>query len=284
MPILLIHGGAGRVTNPQRRQAMALALSDTLAKAWPTLISAGSRAATVHAVQLLEDNPLFNAGIGSKLQEDGEARLSAALMDGARARFSGVVNVTCIQNPILLARQLLEEKDRVLSGEGALQRARELGLKETDVRTPAARRAWKEAIAGETGTVGAVAVDSAGHLAAATSTGGRGMERVGRVSDSCTVAGNYADSLGAVSCTGIGEDIVDGALATRLVLGLSHDKSLQELSKNCIELMRKKAWRAGYIAVDHNENWVADRTTDSLYWAVRHGEIEDGFWKEPKSE
>ena len=250
MPVLLIHGGAGTVSDPRKRKAMALALSEVLSKTWPVLLKAGSRAAVVRAVQLLEDNPLFNAGIGSKLQADGEARLSASLMDGPRMRFAGVINVTGLRNPILLARQLLEEEDRVLCGEGALNRARELGLEECDVRTRKTIEAFKDSIVGKTGTVGAVAVDTASHLAAATSTGGRGMERVGRVSDSCTVAGNYADDQGAVSCTGIGEDIVDAAIATRLVTGLSTGESLQEVSQRCISLMRSKGWRAGYIAVD----------------------------------
>jgi len=284
MPILLIHGGAGRVTDPRRRKAMADALSETLGLAWPTLKSAGSRAAVVHAVQLLEDNPLFNAGTGSKLQRDGEARMSAALMDGLRHRFAGVVNVRGLRNPILLARKLLEERDRVLCGEGALQRARELGLEECDVRTRRAIETWKNAIEGETGTVGAVALDSAGHLAAATSTGGRGMERVGRVSDSCTVAGNYADHLGAASCTGIGEDIVDASIATRLVQGLAHSSSLKELSEQTLSAMTENAWRAGYIALDQGGNWVADHTTESLYWAIRTPEFEEGFWKDGDSE
>jgi L-asparaginase len=106
------------------------------------------------------------------------------------------------------------------------------------------------------------------------------MERVGRVSDTCTVAGNYADRLGAVSCTGIGEDIVDAALATRLVHGLEHKLGLKELSDRILLTLREHAWRAGYIAVDHRGNWVADRTTESLYWAVRNDEGEEGFWKE----
>ena len=284
MSILLIHGGAGPALQPQRKSAVAHALSEVLSKTWPVLGQAGSRAAVVRAVQLLEDNPLFNAGLGSKLQDDGEARLSAALMDGARMRFSGVINVCGIRNPILLARKLLEERDRVLSGERALQRARELGMEECDVRTRRRIQEFREALEGQTGTVGAVAVDSAGHLAAATSTGGRGMERKGRVSDSATVAGNYADALGAISCTGIGEDIVDAALAARIVTGLGSEEPLNAVSERCLTLMRSKGWKAGYIAVDRNENWVAHTTTASISWALRSGDREEGFWKESHSE
>ena len=100
-------------------------------------------------------------------------------MDGPRMRFAGVINVTGLRNPILLARQLLEEEDRVLCGEGALNRARELGLEECDVRTRKTIEAFKDSIVGKTGTVGAVAVDTASHLAAATSTGGRGTTAAG---------------------------------------------------------------------------------------------------------
>ena len=139
-----------------------------------------------------ENNPLFNAGLGSKLQRDGGARLSAALMNGENERFSGVVNVEGILNPILLCAELQTARDRVLCGTGAQEKAREMGLREGDPRTEKAIRTWKEAIAGETGTIGAVVLDNNGHIAAATSTGGRGMEDVGRVSDSCTVAGNLS--------------------------------------------------------------------------------------------
>ena len=199
-------------------------------------------------------------------------------------RFSGVVNVNGLRNPILLARQLLEERDRVLAGEGALQRARELGLEECDLRTRRRLQEFREALEGHTGTVGAVAVDSAGQLAAATSTGGRGFERVGRVSDSATVAGNYADSVGAISCTGVGEHIVDAALAARIVTALSADDSLKNVSERCLGLMRSRGWKAGYIAVDRHENWVAHTTTAAMSWALRTEEREEGFWKERQSE
>tara|TARA_B100000530_G_scaffold237427_1_gene154319 strand:- start:857 stop:1603 length:747 start_codon:yes stop_codon:yes gene_type:complete len=220
----------------------------------------------VETVRLLEADPLFNAGLGSKLQEDGGARLSAALMDGHRERFSGVVNVQGIMHPIQLCAHLLEDRDRVLCGEGALTRAQELGLKEGDVRTEASIERWKNAVDGSTGTVGAVVLDAQGRIAAATSTGGRGMERVGRVSDSCTVAGNYASTFAGVSCTGIGEDIVDGALATRVVHGVEHGLSVSEVCQNLQAKMMLSGWSAGLIALDKNGEWAAIKTTDIMYW------------------
>ena len=216
MSILLIHGGAGAARTPERRSAIREALQEIAHEAFATLQVAGSGEAVVHATRLLEDNPLFNAGLGSKLQEDGVARLSASLCDGLRQRFSGVVNAVGLANPILLCQNLLEEGDRVLAGAGAFQRGEELGLRLADVRTDAASEAGKKGIEGQTGTVGAVAVDHHGQLFAASSTGGRGMERVGRVSDSCTIAGNHANPHCAATTTGVGEDIVDCALAVRL--------------------------------------------------------------------
>ena len=280
MSILLLHGGAGRARDVERRLAIARALREIADAAWPTLETAGSRAAVVHAVQLLEDNPLFNAGLGSKVQADGEARLSASLMDGSRERFAGVVNVLGLANPILLCRQLLEDRDRVLCGEGALARARELGLREAEVRTEEVLQAWREKREGETGTVGAIALDTAGHTAAATSTGGRGMERVGRVSDSCTVAGNFANHQAAVTTTGVGEDIVDAALAPRVATSVGMGQSLELASETLLADMERRRWRAGFIALDAGGGWVAHHTTEAFYWCARGATLRDGFWRE----
>jgi L-asparaginase len=267
MPVLLIHGGAGGERPPEVRSRIAEDLRTIGSTVWPRLEQDGSAVdAVVHATELLEKNPLFNAGFGSKLQCDGGARLSAALMDGATERFAGVVNVEQIAHPIALARHLLDEEDRVLAGEGALVRAKELGFQLADVRTEAAVARWHKGVAGQTGTVGAVALDSSGRLAAATSTGGRGMERVGRVSDSCTVAGNFATSAAAVSCTGIGEHIVDGALAVRIVAALEAGAPMSEAAAAIALRMRDRGWQAGLIALDGTGAWAAPHTTERLYW------------------
>ena len=221
MPALIIHGGAGSARTRAARDEIRTSLADIARAAWNMVLDgAPALNVAVEAARLLEDDPLFNAGLGSKLQSDGVARLSAALMDGKHECFSGVINVEGLLNPIQLCRHLQTARDRVLAGEGALRLARELGLPEGDVITDAARENWERALEGETGTIGAVIRDQSGHIAAATSTGGRGMEAVGRVSDSATVAGNFASPSGGASCTGIGEDLVDGALAARLVAAL----------------------------------------------------------------
>ena len=237
--------------------------------------------AVVEAVRQLERDPLFNAGIGSKLQEDGAARMSASLVDGTTERFSGVINIEGIAHPIDLCRYLLDEPDRVLSGEGALQRARQLGLEICDVRTADAIRAWEDGLRGSTGTVSAVACDQAGRIAAATSTGGRGMERIGRVSDSCTVAGNYADPSAAASCTGIGEHIVDGALAVRLVERIGAGTPLDTAAAALSSQMRERGWRAGIIALDAAGRWTAVHTTVSLSWHAVAAGHDRGFLDGP---
>lgn len=269
MPGLILHGGAGRPRPRAERAALKSLLAQVAEDAW-SQVKAGQSAVhvAVEAARALEDMPLFNAGTGSKLQSDGAARLSAALMDGHLERFSGVVNVEGILNPILLCRQLQQERDRVLSGAGALQRARELGLREGDVRTEAALQSWREAIEGETGTIGAVVCDLRGHIAAATSTGGRGMEGIGRVSDSATVAGNFASPNAGVSCTGIGEDIVDGALAARAVAAVDSGLAIEDATARVRERMVTRQWAAGLIALDRQGRWSAIHTTAVMYWTA----------------
>ncbi len=272
-PMLVIQGGAGRKRSLDGQREIAAALEQISIAIWPQL-QAGESAleVVVAATEMLEDNPLFNAGLGSKLQEDGQARMSASLMDGSTERFSGVVNVCGIANPIRLSRHLLDEQDRVLAGQGARAHALDLGLPQRDVRTAKAIENWKNAIEGQTGTVGAVALDRAGNLAAATSTGGRGMEAVGRVSDSCTVAGNFATSAAAVSCTGIGEDIVDGALAVRIVGGVESGLTLPAATEVLNLKMRSRDWTAGLIAVDATGTWSVMHTTEILYWHTIDGQ------------
>jgi L-asparaginase len=269
MPALIIHGGAGRARDRTGRDAIRQSLADIAQQAW-TMILNGShaRAVAVEAARLLEDDPLFNAGLGSKLQSDGGARLSAALMDGELERFSGVINVEGLLNPILLCEHLQTARDRVLAGAGALDRARALGLPEGNVKTASAIENWHRAREGETGTIGAVVCDTAGRIAAATSTGGRGMEAVGRVSDSATVAGNFATPRAGVSCTGIGEDIVDGALAARLVSAVDAGTPLDQAASMLEAKMRARDWSAGLIALDAHDSWSAIHTTEVMYWTA----------------
>jgi len=216
VPLLLVHGGAGsKAMSEERHRAYVESLKRILEQAYPVLARGGSAVtAVVRAVELLENDPLYNAGLGSKIQSDGKIRMSASLMDGRRLRFSGCVNVEGLKNPIRLAKLLQTRGDRVLAEAGARQFAREAGLPFASPFTPRARADFKRRRQGKSGTVGAVALDRKHRLAAATSTGGRGFEYPHRVSDTPTVAANFANRL--VSASGVGEEIVEHAVAARI--------------------------------------------------------------------
>lgn len=267
---LILHGGlgpaslAGQPRLEERRRALRRIWEEGRA-----FLEGHSAVETVvHVVRLLEDDPLFNAGTGSKLQQDGRARLSAALMDGPRRRFSGVINVENVRHPIEIAHLLQEEPFRVLAAEGAGQFARSRGMAEYDPVTAERRAEWQRGVAGISGTVGACALDREGRLAAATSTGGRGGEWPGRVSDSATVAGNYATEEAAVSCTGVGEDIVDEALAVRLAL---LGPRLAGEMAGVMEAYRRTGRLFGAIALDARGVASVGWTEGTMMYCYRSG-------------
>jgi L-asparaginase len=267
---LVIHGGAGPLPSPQRQEALQAALQEIAEATWP-MLQAGASAleAAVEAVAQLEDHPIFNAGTGGKLQRDGVARLSASLMCGHSSRFSAVINAEELRNPIRLCLPLLEQRDRVLCGAGAQALARELGFPAWDPRTEGSVAEWRRQLEGQTGTVGAVALDQRGRLAAATSTGGRGMERPGRVSDTGTVAANYASAEVAVSMTGVGEHIMDGGMAVRLVTLVEAGMGLEQAANALLEGMARRQWQAGFIALGRDGAIQARSSTPWLGHAVR---------------
>ena len=142
--------------------------------------------------------------------------MSAAIMDTDNYVLSGVINVEQVQNPIIVADQLGDATHTMLAGAHATAFARSQGIEEFDVVTRHRRQEWEDGLTGRTGTVGAVALDDNGVLCAATSTGGVGHETAGRVSDAPTVAGTYACDAVGISCTGVGEEIVNQAVAVRI--------------------------------------------------------------------
>lgn len=269
-PVLLLHGGLGtRAPRGEKREAIVQSLNFILAEVYPKLLRGMSALdAVTRACALLEDDPLYNAGKGSKIQSDGKIRLSASIMDGERRRFGGCVNVEGLKNPIFLARELLKKKDRVLSGEGARRYARELGLKFASPYTEHQLAAYRKKKRGKNGTVGAVALDSRGRLAAATSTGGKGFEYPFRVSDSPTSAGNFANELCAVSCTGTGEEIVEQAAASTLCAFMEAGMSLEKAMDALLKRSNQFNAEFGMIAVDHRGNFLGSRTKCTLVWAA----------------
>ena len=238
---LIIHGGffSESSTNQETKKAKQDALGHIATLGHEYLKTHTALETVVYTIALLEDNELFNAGIGSQIQSDGKVRLSASLMDGKTEKFSGVINIEDVKNPIEIAQSLLVYDDKVLSGEGAQKFARDNGFTYFDPITPQRKSEYEAKVNQQNnrGTVGCVALDGDGNLAAGTSTGGKGFEIPCRVSDSATVAGNYANKFAGISCTGVGEDIVSGALAAKIVTRVTDgfllkdacDKSFNEL-------------------------------------------------------
>jgi beta-aspartyl-peptidase (threonine type) len=226
LPTLAVHGGAGHsVAGDPGADAAHLAGVRRAAEEGFALLSAGGSAldAVELAVRILEDDPTYNAGTGACLTAAGDVELDAAIMDGATLACGAVGAVRDVRNPVTLARRVMERSGHVLLvGEGASLFAREVGIPAVEnaaLVTPRQRARWEAAVRCAPGkghgTVGAVARDARGHLAAATSTGGTWMKRTGRLGDTPLVGcGTYADDrLAAVSCTGHGERIIQLTLA-----------------------------------------------------------------------
>lgn len=211
---IIVHGGAGEIdpaSLPERQAGCRKA-----AEAGYEVLKGGGSAvdAVVAAVVELENNPLFNAGFGSTLNSEGKVETDAAIMDGATLRAGGVAAVSGVRNPVKLAQAVMTQTPHVLlTGEGAMRVARENGIercKPEDLIVPSQLEHWKR----KYGTVGAVALDQGGRLAAATSTGGMFDKLPGRIGDTPLIGcGTYADDRAAVSCTGFGEDIIRTTLA-----------------------------------------------------------------------
>lgn len=294
-PKLIIHGGAGSSLKGKGGiDIVRRSLFKVVEEVYALLLS-GTTAidAVVRGCQLLEDDPRFNAGTGSVLQSDGQIRMSAALMDGLRQRFSGVINVSRVQHPIDLTHFLQNSDDRVLSDYGAIELLRELQIPSYDAMTDLRLNEWmqerqenfEKSMAGVIaekelaepnnagrGTIGVVALDSQGKLAAGTSTGGKGFERIGRVSDSAMPAGNYATTDAAVSCTGIGEDIIDECLAARIVVRVTDGMSLSEAIQRSFTEAHQHQRDLGAIALDATGAIAWGKTSEVLLAAFHDGE------------
>lgn len=250
---IIVHGGAGRLT--PEGQPLALQGCREAAAAGAAILAAGGSAldAVERAVSVLEDDPCFNAGTGSVLNSRGQIELDASIMEGPSRRAGAVAAVRGIRNPVQLARRVLEDGRHVLlAGEGARAFARDAGIAECDERSlivPRQWQRWQERY----DTVGAVAIDRDGRLAAATSTGGTFGKLPGRVGDSPLIGcGTFADGIGAVSCTGVGEAIIRTVLAHTVASGLPAAASPREAAERGIRLLEQATGQeAGLIVVDN---------------------------------
>ena len=264
MEQLIIHGGAGSL---EGKIEQAQVMHDSLCKIWEEsfdILQKSTAEETVcHAIRMLEDDPIFNAGTGSKLQADGQVRMSSALMDGTNNRFSGVINVQNIRNPIEAAALLSKEENTVLSGAQATEFCRKNGMDDYNPITQERLEDYKKRCSGKHGTVGTVALDNEGHIFAGTSTGGIGYEIPGRVSDCPTVAGTYASTKAGVSCTGIGEQITQQAAAAKIVTRVEDGMPLHDAVTLTMSESNKFSYLYGLISLD-SEGHVEVGKTEAL--------------------
>ena len=257
-PTLIIHGGAGAREGShasfERYQQSLLSIREA---AWEVLRTDGARASVLAAIRLLEDDPVFNAGLGSRLQRDGVARMSAAMMDGRSESFSGVINIEGVRHPIDIAAALSGARHTVIAGAHATAFARSLGVEDFNPVTEHRLQEHRDQLAGRTGTVGAIALDVDGGLCVGTSTGGVGQEIPGRVSDSATAAGTYASPVAGVSCTGVGEHIVNHGAAVRIVTRVEDGAGLERAVSMTIDEADRRDLEYGLIALDHSGRAIA---------------------------
>ena len=297
---LAIHGGAGgdgpwkgpTDLDPQRIACMHNVLSTV-----GSMLESGLDAleAVTIAVEMMENEPLFNAGIGSVIAADGSVTMDASIMRGSDSAAGSVVNVTKIRHPVRAAKIVLDNNWPVmLNGAAADDFAIKNGIEEveqewliTDLRK-AQWQKWKDAKSrpGSTdeddtamldhdegmGTVGAVAIDKNGILAAATSTGGMTGKPDGRIGDTPIIgAGTWADQTVAVSCTGVGEAFIRTCAAHEVATRLRLGESLETACKNMLDMVAPLGGRGGVIAIDSDGNIEVPFQTMLMY---------RGYWKD----
>lgn len=292
---IALHGGAGTLTKGSltaEQEGLYLhALSEARDTGYEILSSGGSALDAVEmVVRLLEDSPLFNAGKGSVFTHSGEHEMDASIMNGKTLEAGAVALVKGIKNPIVLARQVMEHSGHVfLAGAGALDFAGKMGhqILGDDYFYDQLRYDQWQAIKdsdqfdldhninpeGKFGTVGAVALDAAGNLAAATSTGGMTNKKFGRIGDSPMIgAGTYANNKTcAVSCTGSGEYFIRGVVAYDVSAAMEYGKLT--LEQACHEVVHKRLVAlngdGGLVALDAQGNITMSFNTEGMYRACK---------------
>jgi len=282
MENLIIHGGVSTFQDKSTLyDEINDALCNILEESFVSLKDISSRERVINAIKMLENNPLFNAGTGSKLQNDGEIRMSAALMDGTKNIFSGVVNIQDVKNPIEVASKLSKEDHTVLCGAEATDFCRKNGMQKYDPITPKRLSDFQKKKRGSHGTVGAVAIDRKGNIFSGTSTGGIGFETPGRVSDSPTVAGTYASKKSGVSCTGIGEQITQQAVAAKIVTRVDDGMDLRGAVEKTIIESNEFSYSFGIISLDSKGNFEVGKTEeiDEIFYAFYNGKRIISFLK-----
>jgi L-asparaginase len=264
MQRIIIHGGCGAREEPNTPfAAYHVNLLPIIQAAREHLAKTNDAIATaLMAAKLLEDNPIFNAGTGSRVQQDGQIRMSASYMDSIHNKFAGVINIQNVQYPSQVAHALHRQHHSILSGEHATNYA--YTTLKMPPFNPMTDKRWQEYLSlkqGLTGTIGVVVLDDNGVICAITSTGGAGFEVPGRVGDSPTVAGNFASQIMGVSCTGIGEQIVNKAIAAKVHTRVCDGMSLQQAVERSIAESQADDDYVGLIALDHLGNICTGTTS-----------------------
>jgi len=306
VPVLVIHGGAGVIRKdltPEKEKLVRADLEAALSAGYAVLKDGGaSLDAVTKAILVLEDSPRFNAGKGAVFTHDGKNELDSAIMDGATLRAGAIAGVHRVKNPVLLARAVMEKSPHVfLTGDGAEVFAQTVGVElvdpsyfRTDERWNQLQDALKAEAAGQQsslgraihyGTVGAVALDKAGHLAAATSTGGMTNKRWGRVGDSPIIgAGTYANAHCAVSATGWGEFYIRSVAAHDICARVEYGKQPVAKAADAVVMgvVPKLGGDGGVIALDANGNFATPFNTDGMYrgWVDRNGKVHVALLKD----
>jgi len=289
-PVLVIHGGAGveKAGLSAEEQAAARAAMERALRAGHAVLAKGGSAvdAVGATITVLEDAPQFNAGHGAVFTHDGRNELDAAIMDGATGQAGAIAGVHRVRNPIQLARAVMQHSQHVmLVGDGAEAFAKEQGIAlvdpayfRTEKRWQQLQKALKEEAAGQAhadletakhfGTVGALALDAQGRLAAGTSTGGMTNKRYGRVGDSPVIgAGTYANAQCAVSGTGWGEYYLRAVAAYDICARMKYaGESLQQAAETVIDQQIPAAGgNGGAIALDADGHMAFPFNTQGMY-------------------
>ena len=278
---IAIHGGAGTITRknmtPEKENAYRSKLKETLNVGYSILNKGGTSLDAVEAtIRIMENSELFNAGKGAVFTNAGTNELDASIMDGSNLKAGAVARVRTVKNPISAARKVMEETWHVmLSGDGADKFAKEQGLDIVDPNYFYTQRRWdslKKIQVEKHGTVGCVALDKHGNLAAGTSTGGLTNKRWGRVGDSPIIgAGTYANNQTcAVSGTGQGEYFIRGNVAYDVSAIMEYKgKSVGEAAQNVIRKLSDKGGNGGIITMDSKGNISMPFNTAGMYRGFR---------------
>lgn len=293
MPVVVIHGGAATIS-PDEVQLRLEGVKRAANCGYEVLQSSNGTAldAVEAAVRVMEDDPVFNAGLGASLTRTGKIELDALIMEGTRMKAGSVAGISKVANPVTLSRHIMEKSDHVLMiGDGAHKFADEVGMPTTKPKALITKlscerlnyfKTFMTAIndgvknSSDHDTVGAVAVDSAGHVACATSTGGITAKQEGRVGDSpCVGSGGFADDfIGAVSTTGHGEAIMRVCLARHITGLMQQGMTAQEAAVAGLEYMKNRVQGYGGVVVVSSKGDIGVHfTTKNMSWAYRKGSV-----------